>query len=137
MAANDGVLGCAREAGGNLVCGDTGRLRLTGRAIPGGEDGGARAWLVFECGTLAADPAAGTLGFGVLVDDGTTVSACPVRVGADGSFTLRGVHHGPPTRTHTAGEPGPSSLNPDLFDRSAVPADVGDVLRGTAAAQGV
>jgi len=111
MAANDGVLGCAREAGGNLVCGDTGRLRLTGRAIPCGEDGGARAWLVFECGTLAADPAAGTLGFGVLVDDGTVVSACPVRVGIDGSFTIDGARRVAPAGTYAAGKAGSSSVN--------------------------
>lgn len=88
-----GVMACAEAADANIVSGGTGRLRLTGRAIPGKHGGIARAWLVFECGTLAADPAAGTLGFGVLEDNGTTVTACPVRVGVDGSFTLHGTHY--------------------------------------------
>jgi hypothetical protein len=82
-------------AGANVVCGGTGRLRLTGRAVPNG-DGTMRAWLVFECGTLAADPAAGTLGFGILEIDGTTVTARPMRIGTDGSFTYRGTRHKPP-----------------------------------------
>ena len=64
----------------NVVCGGTGRLRLTGHALPTG-DGPVRAWVVFECGTLAADPAAGTLGFGILEIDGTT--ARPIRIGED------------------------------------------------------
>jgi hypothetical protein len=91
--AERGVMACAEAANANIVTGGTGRLRLTGRAVPGDHGGIARAWLVFECGTLAADPAAGTLGFGVLEDDGATVTACPVRVGRDGSFTLHGAHY--------------------------------------------
>jgi hypothetical protein len=79
----------------NVVCGGTGRLRLTGHAVPA-EHGTMRAWLVFECGTLAADPAAGTLGFGVLEMDGPTVTARPVRIGADGTFTYRGTGFEPP-----------------------------------------
>jgi hypothetical protein len=90
----DVATGAAR-AGMNVVCGGTGRLRLTGRAVPA-EQGTTRAWLVFECGTLLADPAAGTLGFGVLEIDGATVTARPVRVGIDGSFTYRGTYFDPP-----------------------------------------
>jgi hypothetical protein len=85
----------AAPAGDSVVCGETGRLRLTGRALPGG-DGEMRAWLVFECGTLAADPAAGTLGFGILEIGADTVTARPVRIGADGSFTYRGTRYRPP-----------------------------------------
>lgn len=81
-------------AGANVVCGGTGRLRLTGRAVPAG-GGTMRAWLVFECGTLAADPTAGTLGFGILETDGAIATARPVRVGTDGSFTYRGTLHQP------------------------------------------
>ncbi|HEY4007563.1 MAG TPA: hypothetical protein VGM60_20610 [Pseudonocardia sp.] len=47
-----------------------------------------QAWLVLECGTLAADPDAGTLGFGVLEHDATVTTAYPIRIGADGSFTF-------------------------------------------------
>jgi hypothetical protein len=108
--ATDGVVGCAKEAGGNIVCGDTGRLRLTGRAVPD-DDGSVRAWLVFECGTLGADPAAGTLGFGVLEDNGATVSACPVRMGRDGSFTVHGVRHTAPPGIYADREAGSSSVN--------------------------
>jgi hypothetical protein len=54
------------------------------------------AWLVFECGTPAADPAAGTLGFGILEIEGTTVTARPIRIDTDGSFTYRGTRHEPP-----------------------------------------
>jgi hypothetical protein len=79
----------------NVVSGATGRLRLTGRAVPTG-DGTMQAWLMFECGTLAADPAAGTLGFGILETDRTTVTARPIRIDTDGSFTYRGIRHGPP-----------------------------------------
>lgn len=79
----------------NVVCGGTGRLRLTGRVVPE-EHGGMRAWLVFECGTLAADRTAGTLGFGVLEMDGATVTARPMRIGADGSFHYRGMRFEPP-----------------------------------------
>lgn len=61
------------------------------------------AWLVFECGTLAADPAAGTLGFGILEIDGPTVTARPIRVGADGSFTTE------VPDTKRVGEPGQRS----------------------------
>lgn len=82
------------ETTANVVCGGTGRLRLTGRAMPAGE-GTVRAWLVFECGTLAADPSAGTLGFGVLDIQGATVSARPVRIEADGSFTVCGARYQP------------------------------------------
>jgi hypothetical protein len=82
-------------AGANVVCGATGRLRLTGHAVPA-EHGTMRAWLVFECGTLAADPSAGTLGFGVLEINGATVTARPVRVGTEGSFTYRGTPFQPP-----------------------------------------
>jgi hypothetical protein len=89
MAAN------AASTGANVVSGATGRLRLTGRAAPTG-DGAMHAWLVFECGTLAADPAAGTLGFGILETDEATVTARPVRVGTDGSFTYRGAQHQAP-----------------------------------------
>ena len=85
----------AGTPGGNLVCGGTGRLRLAGRAAPG-EDGTVRAWLVFECGTLAADQTAGTLGFGLLDVHETTVSARPVRIDPeDGSFTVHGVRYRP------------------------------------------
>jgi uncharacterized membrane protein len=77
------------------MCGDTGRLRLTGRAVPA-EYGTLRAWMVFECGTLAADPAAGTLGFGILETVATTTTARPVRVGKDGCFTYRGTRFTPP-----------------------------------------
>jgi hypothetical protein len=92
----------AATADTNVVCGGTGRLRLTGRAVPA-DHGTMRAWLVFECGTLAADPVAGTLGFGVLEIDGTTVTARPVRVGTDGSFTYRGTRFEPPElRSHGA-----------------------------------
>ncbi len=52
----------------------------TGRAAPTGDDS-MQAWLLFDCGTLAADPAAGSLGFGVLETDGTTVTARPIRIG--------------------------------------------------------
>lgn len=90
--AERGVMACAEAADANIVSGGTGRLRLTGRAVPGEHGGIARAWLVFECGTLAADPTAGTLGFGVLEIDSTT-TARPIRVGADGSFTYRGTRH--------------------------------------------
>jgi len=95
LHAQPDVLVRAATAGTNVVCGGTGRLRLTGRAIPA-EHGAMRAWLVFECGTLAADPAAGTLGFGVLEIDHATVTARPVRVGTDGSFTYRGTCFEPP-----------------------------------------
>jgi hypothetical protein len=82
-------------AGANVVCGATGRLRLTGRAMPT-SNGAVRAWLVFECGTLAADPAAGTLGLGILEIEETTITARPVRLGTDGTFTYRGTRHRPP-----------------------------------------
>jgi hypothetical protein len=85
----------AATMGANVACGATGRLRLTGRAMPT-DDGAMRAWLVFECGTLAADPAAGTLGFGILEISGDTITARPMRIGADGSFTYRGTRHKPP-----------------------------------------
>lgn len=86
------------RVGANVVCGATGRLRLTGRAVPTG-NGTMQAWLVFECETLAADPAAGTLGFGILEIDGITITARPMRIGADGSFTYRGTRHEPPQET--------------------------------------
>jgi hypothetical protein len=95
LNAQPDMMACAATADTNVVCGDSGRLRLTGRAVPA-EDGTLRAWLVFECGTLAADPAAGTLGFGILETDATTTTARPVRVGADGSFTYRGTRYTPP-----------------------------------------
>jgi hypothetical protein len=77
------------------VCGGTGRLRLTGRAMPG-EDGTVRAWLVFECGTLAADRSAGAPGFGVLEMQGSTVSTRPVRMDpVDGAFTVYGMRYRP------------------------------------------
>lgn len=95
LTAQPNVVVGAATAETNVVCGGTGRLRLTGRAVPG-EHGMMRAWLVFECGTLAADPAAGTLGFGVLEIDSVTVTARPVRIGTDGSFTYRGTCYGPP-----------------------------------------
>lgn len=85
----------AATAGANVVCDGTGRLRLTGRAVSTG-DGAMTAWLVFECGTLAADPVAGTLGFGILEIDGTTIAARPIRIGTDGSFTYRGTRRQPP-----------------------------------------
>jgi hypothetical protein len=87
--------GGGEAAGTNLVCGATGRLRLTGRAVPT-QDGTMQAWLVFECGTLAADPTAGTLGFGILEIDGTIITARPIRVDTDGSFTYRGMCFAPP-----------------------------------------
>jgi hypothetical protein len=108
--AQRGVLARARAADTNLVSGGTGRLRLTGRAVPGEHGGIAQAWLVFECGTLAADPAAGTLGFGVLEDDGTTVTVCPVRVGADGSFTFHGTRY-TAAPGHVVGDAGSSWVN--------------------------
>jgi hypothetical protein len=95
LNAQPDVVACAATADTNVVCGDTGRLRLTGRAVPA-EHGTLRAWLVFECGALAADPAAGTLGFGILETDATTTTARPVRIGTDGSFTYRGTRHQPP-----------------------------------------
>ncbi|HEX5405074.1 MAG TPA: hypothetical protein VFX16_22560 [Pseudonocardiaceae bacterium] len=95
LDAQPDVVACAATADTNMVCGDTGRLRLTGRAVPA-EHGTLQAWLVFECGTLAADPAAGTLGFGILETNATTATGRPVRVGADGSFTYRGTRYQPP-----------------------------------------
>jgi hypothetical protein len=95
LNAQPDVLACAATADTNVVCGDTGRLRLTGRAVAA-EHGTMRAWLVFECGTLAADPAAGTLGFGILETDATRTTARPIRVGADGCFTYRGTRYTPP-----------------------------------------
>jgi len=99
----------AEAAGANLLCGGTGRLRLTGRADPAA-DGGVRARLVFECGTLAADPAAGTLGFGVLETVGGTTNALPVQVGANGAFTHHGIRYMPPP-DQAAGEAAGSSAN--------------------------
>jgi hypothetical protein len=84
----------AHAADANVVSGATGRLRLTGRAAPTA-DGMMQALLVFECGTLAADPAAGTLGFGILEIGCTAVTARPIRIGADGSFTYRGIRYKP------------------------------------------
>ena len=105
------VLASAQSTGANVVCGATGRLRLTGRARPA-KDGTVRAWLVFECGTLAADPAAGTLGFGVLDVAGRKVTARPVRVGADGGFTFGGIRYTTPAGAGSAGGgAGSSSVN--------------------------
>jgi hypothetical protein len=95
LHAQPDVMACAKSTDTNVVCGGTGRLRLTGRAVPA-DHGIMRAWLVFECGTLAADPAAGTLGFGVLEVVDATVTARPVRVGTDGKFTYRGTRFEPP-----------------------------------------
>lgn len=74
VAAEPDMIAYAESMDANVVCGATERLRLTGRERPA-ENGGVRAWLVFECGTLAADPAAGTLGFGVLEGSGRAVAA--------------------------------------------------------------
>ena len=95
LHAQPDVVMCAASADTNVVCGATGRLRLTGRAVPT-EHGTMRAWLVFECGTLAADTTAGTLGFGVLEVDAAMVTARPVSIGTDGSFTYRGTCFEPP-----------------------------------------
>ncbi len=100
--AESGPMRRAQDAGENLVSGGTGRLRLTGRAIPAQDGGVARAWLVLECGTLAADPASGTLGFGVLETINGFTTARPVSVGANGSFTFHGTRH---TARPTAVEP--------------------------------
>ncbi|MGH3884674.1 MAG: hypothetical protein ACRDRC_14915 [Pseudonocardiaceae bacterium] len=111
LATEPDDVASAETTGANVVCGATGRLRLTGRARPG-EDGTVRAWLVFECGTLAADPAAGTLGFGVLDIAGRTVTARPVRVGADGGFTFCGTRYTAPAGARCAGGgAGSSSVN--------------------------
>lgn len=72
-----------------------GRPRLSGRARPA-VDRGVRVWLVLECGTLAADPSAGTLGFGVLDGGGRAVSARPVWVGAGGGFSFHATHYKAP-----------------------------------------
>lgn len=101
------VITCAESTGANLVCGTTGRFRLTGRARPAA-DGGVRAWLVFECGTLAADPAAGTLGFGVLEGSGRAACARPIRVGADGGFIFHGTRYTAPARANLAGDTAPT-----------------------------
>jgi hypothetical protein len=106
MQVDADVLADADAQGANILSGGTGRLRLTGRAVPGVDGRAARAWLVFECGVLAADPAVGTLGFGVLEDDRTCVTARPVRVGKDGSFTVHGVRYAAPERP-SAGEVAP------------------------------
>lgn len=111
LATEPDVLASAETTGANVVCGGTGRLRLTGRARPA-EDGTVRAWLVFECGTLAADPAAGTLGFGVLDVAGRAVTARPVRVGADGGFTFCGTRYTASAGARcAAGGAGSSSVN--------------------------
>jgi hypothetical protein len=99
VAPHDAAVGRGRAAeylrgpSGGVVRGDTGRLRLIGRAVPGVDGGPVQAWLVLECGTLAADPDAGTLGFGVLEHDGVVTTAYPVRIGADGSFTFHRRRH--------------------------------------------
>ncbi|GAA5168936.1 hypothetical protein GCM10023321_63720 [Pseudonocardia eucalypti] len=92
MQADGGVIGCAQQAGSSLVCGGTGRLRITGRAAPA-KGGGSDVWLVFECGSLAEDRHTGTLGFGVLEDNAGDIKAYPVRIDADGAFTLHGIRH--------------------------------------------
>lgn len=95
LATDPGLIESAEIADVNMVCGATGRLRLTGRARPA-EHGAVRAWLVFECGTLAPDPAAGTLGFGVLEVTGRAVTARPVQIGANGEFTFHGTRYTAP-----------------------------------------
>jgi hypothetical protein len=92
LATDPDPIARAETTDANLVCGATGRLRLTGRARPA-TDGTVHAWLVFECGTLAADRAAGTLGFGVLEATSRTIGARPIRVGADGGFTFNGTRY--------------------------------------------
>jgi hypothetical protein len=94
LNAQPDIAAHAATADTNIISGATGRLRLTGRAAPTA-DGTIRAWLVFECGTLAADSGAGTLGFGILEMHETTVTARPMRIGADGSFTYRGIRYKP------------------------------------------
>lgn len=111
MRADGGVIGAAQQAGSSLVSGATGRLRITGLAVPA-DGGGARVWLVFECGTLAEDRHAGTLGFGVLEDNRGDFKAYPVRVGADGSFTFHHTRYAAP-----AASPQPAGLRHVLHDR--------------------
>lgn len=94
--APGGVIGCAQRADTCMATASTGRMRLTARAEPG-TGGRARSWIAMECGTLAADPKPGTLGFALLaadINDGARVAtAYPIWMDPDGSFTHHGIQH--------------------------------------------